>query len=103
MKADKILDEHQIRISKNRKTIKDFYNRTLKELNDNNIKKAKVILYSEMPGNLYDLSLDIQDNRNSFFTDKKLRNLIKKVHSLLDNEEEEIEDFVEDDNFGGFI
>lgn len=83
--------------------IKPFYEKAYKHIKEKNMKYAKNILFSEMPANLYDLSIDISSNKNVEFTDKPLRRLIKKVHKKLENEELEALPISEDDNFGGFI
>jgi hypothetical protein len=96
IKAEPILNKDLI-------SIKPFYEKAYKLIKDNNMKYAKNVLFSEMPANLYDLSIDISSNKNKQFTDKPLRRLIKKVHKKLENEEIESLNIVEDDNFGGFI
>jgi len=83
--------------------IKPFYEKAYKYIKKKNMKYAKHVLFSEMPANLYDLSIDISSNKNMEFTDKPLRRLIKKVHKKLENEELESLTISDEDNFGGFI
>ena len=45
--------------------------------------KARHEIYNAMPVNLYDLSLDILNNRNSTIKDPKLKELIEEVNNNL--------------------
>jgi len=71
--------------------IKNHYEIALNLINLGQISKAEHELFSKMPGELYDESLDLLDNRNLKMKNPVLKALIRKVHELL-MPEEEIED-----------
>lgn len=81
--------------------IKDYYNRTLQYIQEDNIRSALYIIHNEMPVDLYDKSLDIMDNRNDKNSNDELKNLIQTVDNLLYkesiyNEDSDLEDFFKD-------
>lgn len=65
------------------KKIKEFYSKALDQINQNNYEACCKIIHNEMPVDLYDLSLDMMDNRNLDFKHKPLKGLIKEVHDKL--------------------
>lgn len=69
--------------------IQSYYNRALQAIQAKNLKLATKILHNEMPLALYDLSLDIMDNRNMENVNKDLKELIIMVYNLLENDEEQ--------------
>lgn len=69
--------------------IQSYYNRALQAIQVKNLKLATKILHNEMPLALYDLSLDIMDNRNMENVNKDLKELIIMVYNLLENDEEQ--------------
>ncbi len=64
--------------------IQDYYNKALKFIQKNDTKSATKVLHNEMPVILYDLSLDIMDNRNADFSQNDLRELIIMVYNMLE-------------------
>lgn len=105
LRASKALTNNKAEVILNHDlvSIKPYYEKAYKHIKAKEIKYAKNVLFSEMPANLYDLSIDISSNKNKEFTDKPLRRLIKKVHKKLENEQIESIQDPQDDNFGGFI
>lgn len=62
--------------------IKEYYNKALVALqSDEPSMGGKIVL--NMPIRLYDMSLDILDNKNDEFSDPELRELIEKVDAML--------------------
>lgn len=62
--------------------LKVLYNEILFALENDCRKDAEKMLY-EMPVDLYDLSLDILDNRNEKISDESLRKLIENVDKII--------------------
>ena len=65
------------------------------------INKAKYELFVKMSKNLYDISLDIMDNRNLINNNIDLKKLIIKTHNKLEPKELDKESDI-DDNFIDF-
>ena len=63
--------------------ISSFYRTAFDLLKKDNRKDAEKVLYEAMPKNLYDISLDILDNRNDKMSNEKLRKLISSVDKIL--------------------
>jgi len=88
----------------NENLIKNHYEIALNLINLKEIKKAKLELYNKMPIELYDESLDILNNRNLKFKNRKLKQLIENVHSLInDYNEQEKESNINDNNINFLI
>jgi len=88
----------------NENLIKNHYEIALNLINLKEIKKAKLELYNKMPIELYDESLDILNNRNLKFKNRKLKQLIENVHSLInDINEQEKESNINDNNINFLI
>jgi len=81
--------------------IENYYDRVLDLILDNDFKGATKIIHNEMPVYLYDLSIDILDNRNIDFSYNKIRKLIEVVHSLLSDYSNSVdnEEIKDTDNF----
>ena len=82
--------------------IEVFYKRAFIFLSSNCKKEAKTVLYNKMPLKLYDISLDILNNRNNKFVNNSLRNLIIRVDDLLTDKEDEITSDLSD-NYGDIL
>ena len=76
-----------------------YYKKAWKFIKEDNLSSASRVLQNEMPINIYDFSLDILYNRNLIFSNKKLKDLIKKVDEALYKEAEERE--LLEDHFSG--
>lgn len=63
--------------------IKDYYTRALQLLESDEPTKGGKVILNEMPVRLYDMSLDILDNKNGEFSDQELRTLIDTVDKRL--------------------
>jgi len=88
----------------NENLIKNHYEIALNLINLKEIKKAKLELYNKMPIELYDESLDILNNRNLKNKNKKLKELIDKVHEKInDYNDKEKESNLNDDNINFLI
>ena len=82
------------------KQIKFHYEIALDLLLLNQIVKAKHELYNKMNKELYDVSLDLMDNRNmGNIKAKDLKALILEVHEMLVDSEENNEESDLNDNF----
>lgn len=62
--------------------IKEYYDKALTALKSDEPAQGGKIIYS-MPVKLYDMSLDILDNKNDEFSDQELRELIETVDTLI--------------------
>ena len=71
--------------------IKNHYEIALELINLNQLNKARHELYNKMNDRLYDLSLDLMDNRNISNSNKEIKNLICEVHNKLGGDINEYE------------
>lgn len=69
--------------------IKSYYEKALLAIQNKDQRSATKILHNQMPLQLYDLSLDIMDNRNLEFAHKDLKELIIMVYNLLESDDED--------------
>jgi hypothetical protein len=76
----------------------NYYSRALRLLDRGKRKQAEDLIYKEISQELYDLSLDILFNRNGEFPDSKLKRIIIKVDSII-NEVKVDEDPLLSDNY----
>lgn len=76
--------------------IKKHYEIALNLIKLNQLEKAKKELFNKMPIELYDLSLDIMDNRNLINRNIELRKLITEVHNKLEPIELDRESDIQD-------
>lgn len=90
--------KNKVRLPKEMKLIREYYNKALKQLEASNGHTGHEILY-EMPVDLYDLSIDILYNRNDEFGDEELKSLISRVDYLVNNTGEEDFETDLDDNY----
>ncbi len=82
------------------KEIKYHYEIALELIMLNQMTKAKLELYNRMNSNLYDLSLDLMENRNrDNIKAKDLKGLIIEVHEMIQEYKEEDEDSELNDKF----
>ena len=81
------------------KQIKYHYEIALELIMINQMNKAKYELYNKMNAQLYDISLDLMDNRNmNAIKAKDLKGLIIEVHEMIAEYKEE-DDSELNDNF----
>ena len=74
-----------------------YYNEALTYIQEGNMEKAVKVLYNNMPANLYDTSLDILYNRNTEFSNSKLKALITEVDNFLVAESTEEDSEISDE------
>lgn len=85
-----MLDKEDI-IKANLILIENYYNRALTYIQSDDYRSAMYLLYNIMPQELYDLSLDVMDNRNLANKRQGLKELIVTVDNLLNREVDELD------------
>lgn len=85
-----MLDKEAI-IEANLILVENYYNRALTYIQSDDYKSAMYLLYNIMSKELYDLSLDVMDNRNLANKRKGLKELIQTVDNLLHREIDELD------------